>query len=64
MQIIPLTGIHDRLEFDSGREDLNSWLQRVARQHQEKGLSKTFVATHEDIPNRIYGLLCINTCRG
>lgn len=55
MQILPLTGNHNRQEFDSGRQELNDWLQRVARQHQEKGLSKTFVATSEEIPNHIYG---------
>jgi GNAT superfamily N-acetyltransferase len=55
MQILPLTGSHNRQEFDSGRQELNDWLQRVARQHQEKGLSKTFVATHEEMPARIYG---------
>ena len=54
MQILPLTGSHNRQEFDSGRQELNDWLQRVARQHQEKGLSKTFVATHEETPARIY----------
>lgn len=55
MQIVSLTGSHNRQEFDSGRPELNDWLQRVARQHQEKGLSKTFVATHENMPDRIYG---------
>ncbi len=55
MQILPLTGSHNRQKFDSGRQELNDWLQRVARQHQEKGLSKTFVATHEKMPDRIYG---------
>jgi GNAT superfamily N-acetyltransferase len=55
MQILPLIGSHNRQEFDSGRQELNDWLQRVARQHQEKGLSKTFVATHEEMPDRIYG---------
>ena len=55
MQILPLTGSHNRQEFDSGRQEHNNWLQRVARQHQEMGLSKTFVATHEGMPDRICG---------
>ncbi len=55
MQIVSLTGSHNRQEFDSGDQELNDWLQRVARQHQEKGLSKTFVATHESMPDHIYG---------
>ncbi len=55
MRVLPLTGIHDRQGFDCGRQELNDWLQRVARQHQEKCLSKTFVATAEEVPDRICG---------
>jgi GNAT superfamily N-acetyltransferase len=55
MQILPLTGSHNRQEFDSGRQELNDWLQRVARQHQEKGLSKTFLATDDELTDHIYG---------
>lgn len=55
MQITPLTGSHDRQAFDCGREQLNAWLRQIARQHQDKGLSKTFVATLADAPSRICG---------
>lgn len=55
MQVLPLTGSHDRQGFDGGRQELNDWLRKVARQHQDKGLSKTFVATGEDAPDRILG---------
>ena len=55
MQIVPLTGSHDRLNFDCGRHELNLWLRQVARQHQEKGLSRTFAATLENAPDRICG---------
>lgn len=55
MQVRPLSGSHDRQEFDCGRQELNDWLRKVARQHQDKGLSKTFVATREDAPDRIRG---------
>jgi ribosomal protein S18 acetylase RimI-like enzyme len=55
MQVLPLTGSHDRQGFDSGRQELNDWLRQVARQHQDKGLSKTFVATREESPTRICG---------
>ncbi|MFM9970312.1 MAG: GNAT family N-acetyltransferase [Burkholderiales bacterium] len=48
MLILPLTGSHDRAGFDCGRAELNDWLRKVARQHQEKGLSKTFVAIAKD----------------
>lgn len=55
MQVLPLTGSHDRQGFDCGRQELNDWLRQVARQHQEKGLSRTFVAVREEVPERICG---------
>ena len=55
MQLLPLTGSHDRQGFDCGRQELNDWLRQVARQHQEKGLSRTFVATLDEAPNVICG---------
>jgi GNAT superfamily N-acetyltransferase len=53
MLVQALTGSHDRQGFDCSRAELNDWLRQIARQHQDKGLSKTFVATREDQPNRI-----------
>jgi GNAT superfamily N-acetyltransferase len=55
IQIRSLTGDHDRQVFDCGRLELNNWLQQVSRQHQDKGLSKTFVAIREEAPTRICG---------
>jgi len=55
MQLLPLTGSHDRQGFDCGRQELNDWLRQVARQHQEKGLSRTFVATLDEAPDSICG---------
>lgn len=55
MQVLLLAGNHDRQAFDCGRHELNDWLRQVARQHQDKGLSKTFVAIRESEPARIYG---------
>lgn len=55
MRILPLAGSHDRQRFDCGRQELNDWLRRVARQHQDKGLSKTFVAARELEPAIICG---------
>ena len=67
MQILPLTGSHDRQGFDCGRQELNEWLRQVARQHQEKGISKTFVAVLEEEPAIICGyyaltLTEVDTC--
>jgi len=55
MQVSPLTGSHDRRGFDCGRQELNDWLRQVARQHQDKGVSKIFVAIREEAPHRICG---------
>ena len=55
MQVLPLVGSHERQGFDCGRHELNDWLRQVARQHQEKGLSKTFVAILEEVPETICG---------
>lgn len=55
MLIVPLAGGHDRTGFDCGRTELNDWLRNVARQHQDKGLSKTFVAVLENQPAQICG---------
>lgn len=55
MRIVHLTGDHDRRAFDCGREELNQWLREVARQHQEKGLSKTFVAVDDTALHEIHG---------
>lgn len=55
MQITALTGSHDRQGFDCGRQELNDWLRQVARRHQDKGLSKTFVAVREQAPDTICG---------
>ncbi len=35
---------HDRTAFDCGNADLNSFLQKFARQNDELGLARTFVA--------------------
>lgn len=53
MQVLPLTGSHDRQAFDCGRQELNDWVQRITHQHQDKGPSKTFVAVREGEPAHI-----------
>lgn len=55
LRVLPLTGSHDRRGFDCGQAELNDWLRQVARQHQDKGLSKTFVAIREEEPKHICG---------
>ena len=59
MQILPLAGNHNRQSFDCGRVELNNWLRQVARQHQDKGLSKTFVAVNGEEPTVICGFYAL-----
>jgi GNAT superfamily N-acetyltransferase len=54
-RVLLLAGNHDRAGFDCGSRELNGWLKQIARQHQDKGLSKTFVAIREELPTCICG---------
>lgn len=55
MLVQALTGDHNRSDFDCGRPELNDWLKSIARQHQHKGLSRTYVVTLAEEPARICG---------
>jgi GNAT superfamily N-acetyltransferase len=50
----PLTKQHDRKEFDCGETSLNDFLRQFARQNNEKGLGRTFVAVLPQ-SSRVYG---------
>ena len=52
--IEPLTANHNREAFDCGEASLNDFLKRFARQNDEKGLGRTFVAVKGGEPT-IYG---------
>ena len=56
----PLGKAHDRAAFDCGNGDLNTWLQRYARQNHESGGAKTFVAVSADTPQRILGFYSLS----
>lgn len=45
----------DRDRFDCGVDSMNDWLRKMAGQHQQKNLSRTFVATLPDKPDAIIG---------
>jgi GNAT superfamily N-acetyltransferase len=47
--------VHDRKAFDCGEPELNTYLQRFARQNHESGGAKTFVATPPETAQRILG---------
>ncbi len=63
MLVLPLAGNHDRQAFDCGRLELNNWLQQVARQHQDKGLSKSFVAIRDEAPTLVCGYYALTLAK-
>lgn len=43
-----LSRAHDREGFDCGSEPLNAYFRQTARQHTERGISRTFVMVEEE----------------
>lgn len=62
LRIESLTRKHDRKGFDCGNPDLNRYLRNVARQHTEKGISRTFVLVDEDNTTEILGFYTLSSC--
>lgn len=62
LNIEPLTKAHNRTEFDCGDEALNNFLQKTARQHMDKGLSKTFVLIDEGNSAEIIAYMTMVVC--
>ncbi|WP_027052202.1 hypothetical protein [Mesorhizobium erdmanii] len=56
----PIGKQHDRVAFDCGDADLNTYLQRFARQNHESGGAKTFVAVTAQDPSHILGFYCLS----
>lgn len=56
---------HDREHFDSGSAPLNAYLKQTARQHTERGISRTFVLVDENAaePKEILGFFTLNICQ-
>ena len=62
LQIEALKKQHNRKHFDCGEPALNSFLQVLARQQQDKGISKTFVLLDSDQPTTIIGFFTLAAC--
>jgi ribosomal protein S18 acetylase RimI-like enzyme len=64
-KIEPLSQSHDREGFDCGSEPLNSFLKQTARQHAQRGISRTFVLVDEAAvaPKPILGFFALNICQ-
>lgn len=53
---------HDRAGFDCGVPALNGFLKFTARQHGDKGISRTFVLTGPENPSIILGYFTLTLC--
>lgn len=55
---------HDRNGFDCGAPPLNHYIQQIARQHAERGISRVFVLVEEpgQIPKPILGFFSLAAC--
>jgi GNAT superfamily N-acetyltransferase len=63
-KIEPLGKEHERIGFDCGNEALNVFLRQMARQHAERGISRTYVLVEEEaiFPKRILGFFTLCPC--
>lgn len=62
LTIQKLNAQHDVNSFSCGEPDLDDWLQRFARQHEKKSISKTYVLVDEADPKTIRGFYAITIC--
>jgi len=62
IRIEPVSRSHDRTGFDCGVPELNSYLKTTARQHSEKGISRTFVLVDDETPSEILGFFTLSSC--
>jgi len=60
--ISPLARHHDRSGFDCGTPELNSFIRATARQHGDKGISRTFVLSEPEHPVSILGYFTLTLC--
>ena len=60
-----LSRAHDREGFDCGSEPLNVYFRHTARQHTERGISRTFVLVAQDAkaPTPVLGYFTLNICQ-
>ena len=58
----PLGSQHDRESFDCGQPDLEDYLRRIARQHADKGVSRTFVLVDDAEPGTVLGFMTLALC--
>jgi GNAT superfamily N-acetyltransferase len=56
---------HDQERFDCDSETLNRFLAQTARQHMDKGISRTFVLVGDEVstPKPILGFFTLTVCQ-
>ncbi len=62
LKIEVLSQEHNRADFDCGTDELNQYLKNVARQHLNKGMSRTFVLIDDTKPTEILGFFTLASC--
>ena len=62
LNIEVLTKKHNRTQFSCGDEALDNYLVKVARQHIDKGISRTFVLIDSAAPSDILAYMTITVC--
>lgn len=62
LKIALLDKLHNRKQFDCGNTQLNIFLQKTARQHITKGMSRTFVLINDENPKKILGFYTLSIC--
>lgn len=53
---------HDVGGFSCGEPALDDWLKKFARQHEKRGISRTYVLIDADSPELIQGFYAITIC--
>ncbi len=62
LRIELLSRSHDREGFSCGESELDDYLKKTARQHNDKGISRTFVLVDGDEPLTILGFFTLTSC--
>ncbi len=62
IKIEELSKAHNRNDFDCGQDYLNKYLKHTARQHIDKGISRTYVLIDVSEPSTILGFYTISVC--
>jgi ribosomal protein S18 acetylase RimI-like enzyme len=62
LKIELLSRQHIREGFSCGELDLENYLKKIARQHNEKGIARTFVLVDTEEPAKILGFFTLASC--